>query len=40
MVGNYQLEDGTIDVSDLASGVYVVQVNTANGVVKKQFVKM
>lgn len=40
LVGEYQLENGSIDVSSLVGGVYIVQVTTANGVVKKQFVKM
>lgn len=40
LVGDYQLENGSIDVSSLVSGVYIVQVTAANGVVKKQFVKM
>lgn len=41
LVGSYQVVDNApINVSALASGVYVIQFSTRKGVVKKQFVKM
>ena len=41
LVGSYNIDGGApINVSALTSGVYVIQVDTQKGIVKKQFVKM
>ena len=41
LVGTYQVADNApINVSALASGVYMIQFRTRKGVVRKQFVKM